>query len=301
MRPRARRWLAAAAAVLATTAAQADSARFCDRPKRLAAKEQDRLLRVAALVRQELQASGSGVALLSRSGQDLARFGKRYSHAGVSLAASANTPWSVRQLYFDCDEGYPRLFDQGIAGFVLGNDNPQLGYLSMVLLPEAPARALEQRALDNAAALRLLAADYSANAYAFSVRYQNCNQWVAELLAAAWGGLPEGDDLRARAQAWLRQQGYEPGVFQASTGFLMIAGLFVPWLHHGDHPIEDRAALRYRVSMPEAIEAFVHARVPGARRIEICHDGARVVVHEGWDLVAEGCVAGPRDRTLTLD
>ncbi len=297
----ARRWLAAAAVALVATAAQADSARFCDRPKRLAAKEQDRLLRVAALVRQELQASGAPVALLARSGQDLARFGKRYSHAGVSLAANPNTPWSVRQLYFDCDEGYPRLFDQGIAGFVLGNEDPGLGYLSMVLLPEGPAQALEKRALDNAAALRLLAADYSANAYPFSVRYQNCNQWVAELLAAAWGGLPDGDDLRARAQAWLRERGYAPDVFQASTGFLMIAGLFVPWLHHGDHPLEDRAALRYRVSMPEGIEAFVRAQVPGARRIEICHDGGRVVVHEGWERVAEGCVAGPGDRTLTLD
>jgi hypothetical protein len=296
-----RRALAAAALALLAAGAQADSARFCDRPKRLAAQEQDRLLRVAALVRQELQASGAEVALVARSGQDLARFGKRYSHAGLSLAASPNTPWSVRQLYFDCDEGYPRLFDQGIAGFVLGNDNAQLGYVSIVLMPAAAAEPLARRALDNAAAMRLLAANYSANAYPFSVRYQNCNQWVAELLAAAWGGLPDGDDLRARAQDWLHEAGYRPEVFQAGSGFLMIAALFVPWLHHDDHPLEDRAALRYRVSMPESIEALVRERVPGARRLEICHDGARVVVHEGWDKVAEGCVAGPQDRQLTLD
>ena len=36
------------------------------------------------------------------------------------------------------------------------------------------------------AALALLGREYSANAYPFSPRYQNCNQWVAELLATAW-------------------------------------------------------------------------------------------------------------------
>jgi len=296
-----RRWLAAAALALLATAAQAESLRFCDRPAKLSAQQLDRLLRVAALVRQQMETSGTGAALVSRSGQDLARFGLRYSHAGISLAGSANAPWSVRQLYFACDEGMPRIFDQGVAGFMLGTDNPSLGYVSIVLLPADMAETLARHALDNALALQLLASNYSANAFPFDLRYQNCNQWVAELLAAAWGALPQGSDLRARAQQWLHAAGFAPTVFDVGSRWLMLAGLFVPWVHNDDHPIEDRTALRYRVSMPESIEAFVRARVPGARRIEICHDADRVVVHAGWEPVAEGCRAGEGDREIALD
>ena len=221
------------------------------------------------------------VALIARSGQDLARFGQRYSHAGLSLAGSANAPWSVRQLFFSCDEKRPRLFDQGIAGFVLGTENPSLGYVSLLLLPPEVAAPLEQRALDNAYALRLLAGTYSANAYPFEVHFQNCNQWVAELLASTWGDLPDGADLRRRAQAWLREQGYVPTVFDVGSPFIMMLGWFIPYVHSLDHPLEDRAQSIYRVSMPASLEAFVQARVPGAERVEICHDERKVVLRRG--------------------
>ena len=55
----------------------------------------------------------------------------------------------------------------------------------MLLLPAAEAAQLEQAALDRRRALGLLGASYSANAYAFGLRHQNCNQWLAELLASA--------------------------------------------------------------------------------------------------------------------
>jgi hypothetical protein len=295
-----RRLSAALALGVTAGAAGAGSLRYCDRPADLTGIEQDRLLRVAAVVRDELAAAGTRVALIARSGQDLARLGQRYSHAGISLAGSANAPWSVRQLFFACDEQRPRLFDQGIAGFVLGMENPALGYLSIVLLPPAEAATLEFRALDNAAALRLLAGTYSANAYPFDLRYQNCNQWVAEMLAAAWGRLDDGDDLRPRAQQWLQAQGYVPTAFDIGSPFIMMLGLFIPWVHAFDHPIEDRAQSIYRVSMPESIERFVQARVPGARRLELCHDERKVVVREGWSKMGEGCEAGDGDRVVSL-
>ena len=68
-------------------------------------------------------------------------------------------------------------------------NDPAVGYVSVVLLPAAAAAALERAVLDNGRPCRLLGATYSANAYPFSARYQNCNQWVMEMLAAAWGRL----------------------------------------------------------------------------------------------------------------
>ena len=277
------------------------SFRVCDRDSQLTAAAQDRRLRFAAVVRQELEASGRTMAIVSRSGLDLQRFGIRYSHAGVSLKASDNTPWSVRQLYFACDEGRPRLYDQGLAGFFYGTDDPAIGYASILLLPPGDASAVERTALDKARALRLLAARYSANAYPYSLRYQNCNQWLMELLASAWGGLDDGDDLRARAQAWLVDRRYAPSTIEVGSHWLMFAAAFVPWLHMDDHPEDDRYGLHFRISMPASIEAFVHQRVPGAERIELCHDERQVVVRRGWTPIAEGCKPGDGDRVIALD
>ena len=293
--------LALALALAAADPARASSPAFCDRASPLTAAQQDRLLRFAAVARDELERSGGRVALVARSGLNLQRFDIRYSHAGISLKASEHGPWSVRQLYYACDEGRPRLFDQGVAGFLFGTDDPSVGYLSLLVLPEPEADAVERAALDRARALRLLAATYSANAYPFSLRYQNCNQWVMELLASAWGGLADGGDLRARAQAWLAAQGYGPRPVEVGSHALMLAAGFIPWIHLDDHPEAEVFALRVQTSLPRSIEAFVQARVPGAQRIELCHDGRQVVVHRGWEPIAEGCRPGADDRVVALD
>lgn len=286
---------------LGAAAAAADSLRFCDRATPLGAQQQDRMLRFAAVLREELEGTPHRLALVARSGLDLQRFGIRYSHAGLSLRASDHLPWSVRQLYFACDEGRPRLFDQGLAGFVLGMDQATLGYVSVLLLPPEAAAAIERAALDKAHALRLLGASYSANAYAFSLRHQNCNQWLIELIATALGRLDQPGDLRAQAQAWLAGQGYEPSAVDVGSHLLMFAGGFVPWIRYDDHPEDDRYALRLRTSMPASIEAFLRARLPGLQRLELCHDGHQVVVRRGWQPVAEGCRPEAGDRVLPLD
>jgi hypothetical protein len=299
----ARAWLLAAGVCTALGAAHgaSTSQRFCDRALPLSAQQQDRLLQVAALVRRELETSGHDVALISRSGLNLQRFGIRYSHAGLSLKTNDGVPWSVRQLYYACDERRPRLFDQGLSGFLFGTDDPEVGYVSIVWMPKQQAAEVERAAQDKARALRLISARYSANAYPFSLRYQNCNQWVAELLATAWGALPDGEDLRARAQSWLAEHGYAPPPVDVPSHAYMFAGTFVPWIRYDDHPAEDRYALRFRTSLPVALEAFVRERAPGARRIELCHDARQVVIHEGWDDVPEGCLPRAGDRVIALD
>ena len=291
---------------VACQASWAGVLRYCDPPTPLDAVQQDRLFRFGAVIKAELDRSGEALALIARSGLALDRFGLRYSHAGISLRGSANAPWSVRQLYFDCEQARPRLFDQGIAGFLLGGADPDTGYVSVLLLPPADAAPLAQVVHDNRQALRLLGGAYSANAHAFSRRYQNCNQWVAELLAVAWGGLdagnaqPEGDELRLHAQRWLQAQGYEPTRFDLGNPLLLWLGGRLPWLHTDDHPAEDLAAWQLRVSMPASIEAFVQRRVPATRRIEFCHNERHIVVRHGDVPIAEGCQPGPQDTVIPL-
>jgi hypothetical protein len=280
--------------------AASGSSRFCDRDQPLTAVEQDRLLRFAAVLREELSATEDSVALVSRSGLDLSRFGIRYSHAALAWRSDDGV-WSARQLYYACDEARPRIYDQGLAGFALGTDDPRLGYLSIVRLPAPAVLALRPALTDNPRVLHLLAAQYSANAYAYGLRYQNCNQWIMEMIAAGWGDLADGEDLRERAQAWLRDAHYAPAPVDVDSRLLMLASYFVPLLHLDDHPADDRWAMKLRISLPSSVETFVRERFPASQRIEICHDERRVVVHRGWQPIADGCTPGDGDRVVLLD
>jgi hypothetical protein len=292
--------LLAALAFCAGGSAWAGIPTFCERAKEVSAADQDRVLRFAGIVKRELERSGSRVALVSRAGTDLSRFGLLYSHAGIALRDNPASPWAVRQLYYACDESRPRLFDQGMAGFALGAETPASGHMSLVFMPDDDSALLEKTALDKSLALSLLAGQYSANAYAFATRYQNCNQWVAELLASAWGRLDGLAAPREQAQAWLRTQGYVAGPVKVPGHAMMFAGQFVPLLHMNDHPVEDIHALALQVSVPESIEAFVHARAPGARRVEMCHDQERIVVRRGWEPLGAACVPVAGDEVIPL-
>lgn len=278
----------------------ASSAAFCDKSRQTSANEQDRILLFSAAIRDELDASGSDTVIISRSGLDLSRFHIRYSHSAIATKSDTGT-WTVRQLYYACDEGHPRIFDQGLAGFAAGSDNPKLGYMSILLMPADSAKTVRQASQDTARALGLLATTYSANAYAFSTLYQNCNQWVIELLAIAWGNLTGSGDTRTGAQQWLREADYDPMPVNVNSGILMIASAFTPMLHLNDHPDDEREAMRLKVSLPSTIETFVRQRLPDSQHIELCHNDKQIVVHHGWVPIAEGCQPGDGDRVLSFD
>ena len=284
---------------------------YCDRQPPPTAAQQDILLRFASVIKTELENSGQSLALISRSGLDLTRFRMRYSHAGISLKLNANGPWSVRQLYYECEEDRPKIFDQGMSGFLLGTSDPSIGYISLLFLPQDRSGPLEQAALDNRHALRLLGSIYSANAYPFAQRYQNCNQWVMEMIAATWGRLLEhdtdtgatsaGTSLRVHAQAWLQSHAYAPAVFDVGNRLLMWLGSMIPWVHSDDHPSPDLEQAIYRVSMPASIELFVRAQVPDASRVELCHTDRFVVIRRGWQPIAAGCEPAPQDTVIRFD
>lgn len=273
---------------------------FCNQQPQLTAEQKNRLLLFSGAIKGILESSGHEAVIISRAGLDLDRFHLRYSHAGISLKESGNTPWSVRQLYYSCEADKPQLYDQGLSGFLIDQDNRQVPFISMVFLPDSEEQALARAEQDKSLVLQLLGSTYSANAYAFSTTYQNCNQWVIEVLAYAMGNLPEEGDLRARAQQWLANHHYEPTRIQVNNPFVALAGLLMPLLHSTDHPPENRSQGLYQVSMPGSVESFVHDHVPGAVRIEMCMNANQIVVHRGWDLVADDCSPAPGDTTQPL-
>jgi hypothetical protein len=287
-----------------TITARAESLRYCDAPTPLTIAQQDRLLRFSELIKSELTSSGHSVALTSRSGLDLSRLDLRYSHSGISVQQSTNGPWSVRQLYYACEDKAPKIFDQGMAGFVMGTNSPDLGFVSVVLLPGKVSPQLEAAALDNTLALNFLGAKYSANAYAFSQIYQNCNQWLIEVLASVFAQVDtQAKSVKTRrdAQAWLINNQYDPTQINVRNPLLMLLGAFVSHIHNDDHPPENVAQMRYRLSMPQAIETFARQQFAGAQRIEFCHNQDQMVVHRGWSPIAPECVAADGDLVVSIN
>lgn len=291
----------AVAALALGTGAQAGMLRHCEPPPAASAAQQDRQLRFAELIKAELERSGQPLAIVARSGMDLARVGQRYSHAGFALRASPQSPWSVRQLYYDCEQRRPRIFDQGLPGFVLGVDDPDRSQVSALLLPADAATALERASLDDRRALQLLAPVYSANAYAFGLVYQNCNQWVVEMLAAAWSGERDAGRSRGDAQAWLRDQGYRPTRIDIASQPWLWFALALPWLHADDHPQADVEQGVLEISMPASIDAFVKATMPSARRLEFCRVGSQVVVRRDGVPLDASCSSTTGDDVIAID
>jgi hypothetical protein len=297
------RLLAALACLFGTaTATHADTVGLCDAADTSNAAQIDRWLQVAALIQAELQTSGTELALVSRAGLQLERFGHRYSHMGVALRTPVHpddAPWVVRQLYHDCEQSRSRIFDQGLAAFVIGAGRADVGFVSWLHLPAQAEALLLARVRSDEQAVAMLQARYSANSHAWSTLTQNCNQWLAEMLGLAWG---ETKPTRAEAQRWLDQAGYQPSVFQLAPWWMALSHA-MPWLSTQDHPSDDLQARRYRVSMPQSIEAFVQQRWPTSRRSELCHDAVQVVLRRGGapiQVEAGRCVAEPSDQRVAL-
>lgn len=292
--------LGAVLALLLVPVGQAASWSYCDQPAKANLAQTDRMLRFGHLVENMLDETAAQALVVSRSGFDLERFNLHYSHAGVVLRDEAQQGWSVRQLYFDCAAERPRIYDQGIPGFLLGNEEGLPTFISMVFLPPDEERRLVFQARSKQVALSLLGPTYSANAYPFSTLYQNCNQWVLELLAYAWGNFPaEAPDRRAAAQGWLKAQGYRPTQIRLGP-FLDAASWFVPLVHRDDQPANELAEGKVSLSMPDSVEDFVRQQAPAATRLEICLKGTTVVIRKGWRRLDANCVAEPADQVMQL-
>jgi len=293
--------LAALGLLCAGQALAASSSVFCDRKVDLTAEQKNQLLNFTAVVKDQLQKSGDDMAIISRSGIDLDRFKIRYSHAGLTLKNSANTPWAVRQLYYGCDEEKPSIYDQGLSGFLIDHDNTSVPYVSLVFIPPPMGPALEKAATDNKTALSVLGQQYSANAYPFSTQFQNCNQWLLEVLAYAWGHIESTGDYRADAQKWLKDNNYQPSNIDVKHRYIVWASHFVPLISNSDHPPENVDHNLYQVSMPASVEAFVKNQVPQATRVELCMNKGKIVIHRGWEMIADDCVPGDGDEVLTAN
>lgn len=270
----------------------------CPTPEPVAAAQADGLLQMASLIQDEWQARGTAAALVSRSGLNLRAIGHVYSHSGFLLGQAPH----VRQLYLDCASGRPRVFDEGLAGFVRGVAHDVLPRLSVVWWPIEAAQDVARAATDDGLATSLVAPVYQAQAHAWSVHSQNCNQWVAEVVALAFARERDTPGQRGRidAQHWLREKGYSGSVISLPWVGWLVAAAVLPHMGLAHHPEDNLQALRLEVSLPDSLERFVRRQWPQAERMEWCLRGREVVVRRGWVPLDAACTPRDGDQVRAL-
>lgn len=186
----------AGAALLAATPAQAG--RSCESRKPVPPQVIERGMKLAEQTSVALDAehanSGAQVVALARAGQDLSKYGLRYSHMGWAYK-TAEGPWRVAHKLNECGTAVGHLYRQGLGEFFL-DDLWRYEAVYAVPTPEVQQRLLAVLQ-DKGRTKALQHPPYSMVSYAWGRKYQQSNQWALETLAMAM----EPSTLRSRDQA----------------------------------------------------------------------------------------------------
>lgn len=220
----------------------------------------ERSLTLAERTMNVLDASGAQVVLLARAGQDLTKYGLRWSHLGFAykapaLGAQANERgyvWRVLHKLNHCGTQEAALYRQGLGDFFL-DDLWRLEAAWVVPTREAQLK-LHALLLDERKARALHHAPYSLVSYPWSTRYQQSNQWAIETLAAA---MEPSVYSRERAQEWLRFQGYEPTVLRLGPLTRLGARVGAANVAFDDHPGEKRFSDRIETVTVDSVFAWL--------------------------------------------
>ncbi len=252
-----------AAALLATPVAHAG--RSCE-AKKPSTQTVERGLTLAARTLAALEAeharSGAQVVVLARAGQDLSKYGLRYSHLGLAYrlpqpAGLQQDPdsapiWRVLHKLNHCGSAESALYRQGLGEFFL-DDLWRFEAAWAVPTPEVQAK-LWPLLLDTPRATALHHKPYNLVSYPWSIKYQQSNQWAIETLAAA---MEPSATTRARAQAWLQFKGYEPTPLRLGALTRLGGRVSAANVAFDDHPSEKRFADRIETVTVDSVLAWL--------------------------------------------
>ena len=232
------RWAMGAALIAGAavfTATQAHAGRSCEAQKPPPAKSVERGMQLAERTSQALDATGAQVVMLGRAGQDLGKYGVRYSHLGWAYKTPEG-PWRVAHKLNECGTAVGHVYRQGLGEFFLDDlwryeavwavPSPEVQQRLFVLLQDkGRTKVMNQPA-------------YSMVSYAWGTKYQQSNQWALETLAAAME--PTSVNSREQAQAWLKFKGYEPTTLKIGPLTRMGGRVGSANIAFDDHPSDKR-------------------------------------------------------------
>jgi hypothetical protein len=208
----------------------------------------------ASKLANTLDASGQHLAILARRGQDLDKYGLRFSHAGFAMKTQGE--WVVYHELNLCGSATSKLFSQGLAEFFADD---LVSNETAVVIPEPWLQdRLVQLLTSKDELFRMYQPAYSAVAYPFSTKYQNSNGWLLETYARAASDvmLPS----REEAQAWMKVACYKPSVLDVGAMTRLGGRMFTQNVFFDDHPSELRWNGKITVNTGDAVLHFVATR-----------------------------------------
>ncbi|GIZ53150.1 membrane protein [Noviherbaspirillum aridicola] len=231
----------------------AHAGRSCEE-KKPAVETVVRGLRLAERTLHALDASGHKVVLLARAGQDLSRYGLRYSHLGFAYRqpdGHGGHVWRVLHKLNHCGSAESAMYRQGLAEFFLDD---LWRFEAAWVAPAAPVQdKLYALLLDEPRALALHHKPYSIVSFAWGRKYQQSNQWAAETLAAA---MTDGA-TRQRAQAWLQWQDFQPAMLRIGALTRLGGRVAAANVAFDDHPDAQRFTDRIETVTVESVFAWL--------------------------------------------
>ncbi len=251
----------AVAAVLAS--APAHAGRSCE-AKKPTPQVIERGMKLAEQTSAALDAehakSGTRVVALGRAGQDLGKYGLRYSHFGWAYKTPEG-PWRVSHKLNECGTAVGHLYRQGLGEFFL-DDLWRYEAVYAVPTPEVQQRLLA--VLQETGRTRALQhPPYSMVSYVWGRKYQQSNQWALETLALAME--PAAVRTRDQAQAWLQFKGYEPTTLKLGPLTRMGGRVGSANIAFDDHPNEKRFSDRIETVTVDSVLAWLQrAQLAGA-------------------------------------
>jgi hypothetical protein len=236
--------LAATVLILGCAVAPAWAGRNCEAQHPLKATTVERGLGLAERTLKALDASGAEVVVLARAGQDLSKYGVRYSHLGFAYQqpdGAGGHVWRVLHKLNQCGTAVSAIYRQGLGEFFL-DDLWRYEAAWVVPTPEVQARLIKLLR-DEPRAIQLHHKPYSMVSYAWGQTYQQSNQWAAETMAMALAGNGESPLVgREQAQAWMQLRGYQPTVLKIDALTRLGGRMTAANVAFDDHPSAKRFA-----------------------------------------------------------
>lgn len=239
--------------------APAQAGRPCNEPQALKVATVERSLGLALSTLKTLDASGAKVVVMARAGQDLSKYGIRYSHLGFAYQqpdGQGGQVWRVLHKLNQCGTAESAIYRQGLGEFFM-DDLWQ--YEAAWLVPtDAVQKRLLAVLLDEKQALQLHHKPYNMVSYPWAQKYQQSNQWAIETLALAMtadGKAPVLD--RLQAQAWLQQQDYQPSTLTITALTRLGARMTKANVAFDDHPDAKRYADKIETVTVDSVFAWM--------------------------------------------
>jgi len=258
----------AVVALAFTAYTPAHAGRPCEAPTLPKKETIENGLKLAQRTLDTLNRSGADVVLLARAGQDLSKYGLRYSHLGLAYRqtdSQGTTVWRILHKLNECGSAESALYRQGLGDFFLDN---MWRYEASVIVPKPDIQAQLLSVITNDALFaQLHHKPYSIVSYAWGQKYQQSNQWAIETMAMSMDAdANKATYSRTQAQAWLKAKGYQPTPLNIGPLTRLGARIGSANVAFDDHPDDKRYSDRIETVTVDSVIAWM-TRTGYAERI----------------------------------